>query len=973
MRTSCWGLLTTLLLSLALPPAWGESLGGGATPAAGATNKSIKDFADSVKGAFGFVKKKAGGKLGVKDVPASIAVLPAVGEGDEDERRDVTDAIHNNLGTSQFALLKPHQIQRRLKILEVHTGIPYVQTEPARLAEALQVDGLLLITIDEVSRIYAGAYAHYEIGATLRLYSLKDDRIIWSHTDSSIERDGGVSLDPVGMIVNAVTSAGLLSSEATRLQVVDQLARKFSQAIPQPAGNKSRPPYIQFAMSNALEGPFRVGDELRVVMQAEAELAAQFTFAGHNPVELNEEKPGEYAGRYVVRPGDELDESIVEIQAIRPKDKATRFWRLAGRISFDTQKPASLEELHAQPGREGLRLKWQLLQDGGSDILYRLERAHADTGRFEVLSEEMIHVNTYLDRSVEHGMAYIYKVTPVDAAGNRGRSATVAATLVRPGPTPVKGDVLASARWSSFGSPYKLSGRVALGPAAELTLEPGTVLEFAPETEFLVDGRLYVEGNESEPVMFSGDEYKIRLNISIPPDQPWRNLKQNGTGVELIVERGQLRVEQSDLNGLSIFIGNGGLLEMSQSVISNTDTAVRIDGGQLYLDDSELMHNRTAIDVERVRQQPAVDGRESRLIHNQIHIRTTPPLTIAGIAVAEEGLDAALAKLAGPVTIDWQSLSGADNLELAWMERLWQDVIPLLRKQQWGDALEILRGMKSDRSDMTTLLQWMTKKKRPSAGSSVTDFLLPVRDALLIGTPLTIWPHKIQIPGDNRLSSSDVVVLEKSLSSFTRAYLIEHFNRKRRTDAFVKATRLPLHKAIVSSQVGHRHQQGLVSTVWIFHVINSKLLRHQLAVAGLLERQRANFVLAVAIDGTDDQILKGKLFHLLDQQNIPFVDLSDLQARQRIRKATEHKADLLLSARMMSSESTSTLAESIKVIDLDMSLKLEELKYGRTIRSYHRETRATAFKKRQGLQKAVVKSLQSLKTPLLADLLSYSP
>ena len=41
--------------------------------------------------------------------------------------------------------------------------------------------------------------------------------------------------------------------------------------------------------------------------------------------------------------------------------------------------------------------------------------------------------------------------------------------------------------------------------------------------------------------------------------------------------------------------------------------------------------------------------------------------------------------------------------------------------------------------------------------------------------------------------------------------------------------------------------------------------------------------------------------------------------------------------------------------------------------SYHRETRTTAFKKRQGVQKAITKSLQSIEGPLLSDLFNFAP
>ena len=409
-------------------------------------------------------------------------------------------------------------------------------------------------------------------------------------------------------------------------------------------------------------------------------------------------------------------------------------------------------------------------------------------------------------------------------------------------------------------------------------------------------------------------------------------------------------------------------------MIANATTAVYIDGGQLYLDNSQIMRSRTGIDVASVLQQPAVSGVSSRLSNNQIHIRTSSPLTVAGVALDESSLDAALAKLKGPVTIDWQSLSRADNLALAQLAQGWQDLVPLLQKQQWHKALEALRRMKQDDigNDMMTVLQWMTGTERPRADGSLSNFLLPVVDEFLQGTPVTIWLQKMQIPSDNKLLNNDVVILRQAYNVFSGAYLSEHFRHKRRTGEFAGATRLPLHEAVISSQVGYRTKEGLMDTVWVSHLINQKLLDHQLTVAGLLERGKPDFILAVAIDGDDNQTLKSNLFRLFDQHNITFMDLSDLNSPQRIKAAKKQKADLLLSARMLSTEGTSSLSDSLKIVEVDIDIKLEDLEHGNIISNYHRATTTTAFKKRQGLQKAVAQSLQSIKGPLLADLFSHT-
>ena len=90
---------------------------------------------------------------------------------------------------------------------------------------------------------------------------------------------------------------------------------------------------------------------------------------------MTEQSPGNYIGRYVVQPGDELEDAVVEISAIRASDKARTFWRVSGRIQFDTQKPVPLQQLKGRASDQGIQLSWQSQQDGGSAISYQIERA----------------------------------------------------------------------------------------------------------------------------------------------------------------------------------------------------------------------------------------------------------------------------------------------------------------------------------------------------------------------------------------------------------------------------------------------------------------------------------------------------------------------------------------------------------------------------------------------------------------------
>ena len=75
------------------------------------------------------------------------------------------------------------------------------------------------------------------------------------------------------------------------------------------------------------------------------------------------------------------------------------------------------------------------------------------------------------------------------------------------------------------------------------------------------------------------------------------------------------------------------------------------------------------------------------------------------------------------------------------------------------------------------------------------------------------------------------------------------------------------------------------------------------------------------MDGEQPQGVKRQLFRLMDKQNIPYIDLSNVGQNARLGKARKQKADLLLTARLVSDVSTSSLTENLKVVIADLNVK----------------------------------------------------
>lgn len=752
----------------------------------------------------------AGGAVGVnkEEIPLYIAVLPAIGSGETGDKADIRLAIHNALGASQYELMKPAQVDKRLITHDLNRH----KSSNEELCEKLGVDGLVLLEVDKVEKVYAAAYAHYKIEIKTSLYSQRSKKVIWKWQESETKREGGIATDPVSFLTTAFTSSRILT-DAVRLQLIDTLARKFAQKIPQPDALvvKKRPPRIEQVLTNASDGPFKAGEEIRIFIKAEPKLNAWFKFSGEeheHPV--SEIKSGEYNGRYVVKAGENARDKSIILFFKKQRDEPLE-WPVAGLFSIDTNAPESVLQLTCIAQTDGARLQWSANQQ--EPLKFHIERAEAGKGEFKNLETTgLLH---YHDKSISLGKNYLYRVTAEDAAGNLSPVSTTKVYTVRYGPTDLTQDIKKSTVLKAEGSPYRINSRLTVLSRAELRLEPGTILEMGPKAVLQVQGRLLALGNAESPIIIKGDAWTIQHEF-VDTASRYQQVRFSGEGSLIYAESAVLDFNQSSLRDTSIQTRNKSALKLEGVSINGASKALVLDQSRAVITQSEITGTNTAITAK----SSSLEISRVYFNDNRAHVKSDTSVVIEQSRFGDSSLELLMRKVSPVVRVHWNSFDDPYNLQKQWLENQWRQVAAAIQTQNWARARLALNPIKKqvnlplfhDVNEVVYLMQNPAAKAPPVKQAMLLTALLKARDAGIV--PALIW-----------LPSND---------DFQTTYLEQNYNRAL-AEGVLSTDRLNLQAAILQQQ-NVRTSELPYDSLGTLYLVDRAKLDGQLKLAGFIRR-----------------------------------------------------------------------------------------------------------------------------------------
>lgn len=516
-----------------------------------------------------------------KNLPRAVAVLPFTGdpadwsgvEKDEDPTVIVRRGFYNQFASLPFQDLELAETDARL----ANAGLDAAAVEsllaenPKKLGSILGVDAVVLGRVTHFDRVYMGVASQVAVGCKVRMVSLETGDLLWRAEHVERGFGGGVSLSPVGLILNAAAALWNLRG-VELLRQTDDLFREMVQTVYLPESMRAAriaPPSMDlFAVVS--EGPYRAGQkvvlrmvgdaggrawadlgdyksgivlspaspEAKAALQAELleRVKEQYSSTGHEltPALLQAVRDRlaqreVYEGSYTVQPGEEAKALLAKGSlAAADGGKATMIDAVTP-VDIDAVPPRAPAGLRAEPLDRKVRLFW-----GGNrekDLAaYQVWASDSQLSGYRQLA--VVETPAFTVTGLTNFQDAWYKVMAVDRAGNVSEEShalrasaspvTGLAGLPSPGPN-LGGEITEKVVLEAAKNPFVVRQDLVIAPGGSLYIEPGVELRFTAGTSLRVEG--------GDILAFGRPDAPVRLVPAAGPDArpgTWRGVVLDG-------------------------------------------------------------------------------------------------------------------------------------------------------------------------------------------------------------------------------------------------------------------------------------------------------------------------------------------------------------------------------------------------------------------------------------------------------------
>ncbi len=509
--------------------------------------------------------------------PKTVAVLPFYGDESqwtfkfesENPTEIVRRGMYNHISSLAFSDLELFEVDLRLKNagLKSWEAIERVlKHDPKRLKSILGVDAVVTGEVTHFDRVFVGIASQVAVGCEVKMIGLRDGKLLWRAKNVSRGFAGGVSLNPIGLVINAVASIWNLRG-VELLRQTDDLFREMASTIYLPeslAASRITPPNLDLFACVGKDTPYRAGETalFRIVGDANCEayadllgfqshirlvpvstpakdalmgqildqIKAKYAQSGHTLTpELVAAIQGElasrevYEGSFAVEPGVERYGLLAKGYLVNESGGQSSMLFVARKIDLDSVPPRTPENLVAEPLDTKVTLSWDQSPEGD---LAGYEIWTSKTGLSGFGKVATVETNKGTVPGLNNFEPVFLRVKALDLAGNESEFSpnVKSAPLPEPGlldlPAPgpnLGGEIREKTLLRTDKGPFSVQSDLTVMPGGALYIEPGAILRFAAGTSLKVLGgdilafgrtdaaiRLVPGSNTAAPGAFAG-------------------------------------------------------------------------------------------------------------------------------------------------------------------------------------------------------------------------------------------------------------------------------------------------------------------------------------------------------------------------------------------------------------------------------------------------------------------------------------
>ena len=449
------------------------------------------------------------------NLPRTVAVLPFLNKTDSEFAFTVVRrTMVNHFSTKNYRMLHWRDVDNRLTLAGLHNAAAIAAKSSAELRQILGVDGLLYGDITHYKKTFAGIYAQIAVGVELRFLNAQDE-VIWEVKNVQRSHAGGVSTNPVGLIMNALLAAKHLYGDINLYRAADDLGRDLAKEMPEPQSvSQRKKPVITNVVHSGVDQFLKYGDTLEIGVEGAPGMTAVAFIDGIGILDLIEEEPGQYIGKVALDKKHNLAD-IAVIGRLQDDFGQTGSWVSPyGLLNVDNTPPGAVLGLQTESRNSAINVNWSAPADG--DVAgYSISYANTETG---VAARNFQSSDSMLTLEKLRNFQTVYiSVSAFDRAGNRGETAKVAGT---PAPDPRFGgatrvssslptNIAGINRLMPEGNPYYLRGKSKVATDGVLLIAPGVEIIVSPSANLSVLGEIHAFGNKEHPVIVRDENGQV--------------------------------------------------------------------------------------------------------------------------------------------------------------------------------------------------------------------------------------------------------------------------------------------------------------------------------------------------------------------------------------------------------------------------------------------------------------------------------